>query len=113
MHPQSVPAVSPQQAAQAAPADAVLLDVREDDEWALGRAPSAQHIPLHDLPARLDDMPRDRPVAVVCRVGGRSAQATAFLRAHGVDAVNVEGGMLAWAAAGLPLEGDAEPPRVV
>jgi rhodanese-related sulfurtransferase len=64
-------------------------------------------VPMGQVRSRLDELPRDRPVAVVCHLGGRSAQVTAFLVASGFDARNVEGGMRAWAAAGLPLE--AEP----
>lgn len=89
-----------------------LLDVREDDEWAEGRAPAAVHVPLMEVPARVGELPADRRIAVVCRVGGRSAQATAYLAAQGYDAVNVEGGMLAWQAAGKPLEGDGDHPVV-
>ena len=84
--------------------DDVLLDVREDDEWAAGHAPGALHIPLGQLVARLDELPGDQPVAVVCRAGGRSAQATAYLLRQGRDVRNVAGGMKAWAAGGLPLE---------
>jgi rhodanese-related sulfurtransferase len=86
--------------------DDLLLDVREDDEWAAGHAPDAVHVPLHDLPARLDEVREQaagRRVSVVCRMGGRSAQATAYLLHVGVDARNVDGGMLAWQAAGLPV----------
>lgn len=85
--------------------DDLLLDVREDDEWSTGHAPGAVHIPLHDLPARLGELPADRPLAVVCRMGARSAQATAFLLQHRFAARNVTGGMLAWQQLGLPLDG--------
>lgn len=94
-----------------APADApVLLDVREDDEWRAGHAPGALHVPLQEVPARLAELP-DAPLAVVCRVGARSAQAVAWLAAQGVDAFNVDGGMQAWEAAGRRLVSDsgAEP----
>ncbi len=94
--------------------DDVLLDVREDDEWAAGHAPGALHIPLGQLVARLDELPGDQPVAVVCRGGGRSAQATAYLLGQGRDVRNVAGGMKAWAASGLPLERpDGGPATVV
>jgi rhodanese-related sulfurtransferase len=109
VHPTAVPTLTP---SDVAPTD-LLLDVREDDEWSWGRAPEAVHVPLYDVPGRADALPRDRRVAVVCRVGSRSAQAVAYLRSLGVDARNVEGGMLAWQARGLPLVGDAEPPRVL
>ncbi|SDQ22185.1 rhodanese-like domain-containing protein [Quadrisphaera sp. DSM 44207] len=95
------------------PEGAVLLDVREDDEWAAGHAPGAVHVPLGDLPARLGELPED-DVYVVCRSGGRSARAVAWLTHHGVDAVNVDGGMGAWQDAGLPLVGEGpEEPRVL
>lgn len=85
---------------------AFLLDVREDDEWRAGRAPDAVHVPLQTLPGRLQEIPTDRPVAVICRSGHRSAQATGWLRGQGYAATNVAGGMQAWAAAGLPMAGD-------
>ena len=56
------------------PPDAVLLDVREDDEWAAGRAPGAVHIPMTELAQRLDEVPDGDPVYVICRSGGRSAR---------------------------------------
>lgn len=93
----------------------VLLDVRESDEWQAGHAPEALHIPLRDVPARMDelaDYPDDRPVYVVCRTGGRSAQATAFLNANGYEAVNVAGGMKSWQTEGRQVVADhpgAEP----
>lgn len=84
--------------------DVFLLDVREDDEWAAGHAASAHHMPMMEVPGRLDEVPRDRDVVVVCRVGGRSAQVVAYLQAHGWDrAANLEGGMFAWQAAGRPI----------
>lgn len=87
--------------------EVLLLDVREDDEWAAGRAELALHRPLSRL--QLGDVPTDRPVVAVCRVGGRSAQATQALRSAGLDVTNMGGGMLAWQAAGLPLVGDDGP----
>lgn len=82
------------------PETAFLLDVREDDEWAAGHAPDAVHIPLGELPTRHGELPRDRQIVAICRVGGRSARATAFLRQQGLDVHNYEGGMQAWARAG-------------
>jgi len=97
--------------APALPEGTVLLDVREDDEWNAGHAPEAQHIPMGELPARLEELPADAALYVVCRGGGRSARATAYLNANGWDATNVAGGMKSWAAAGRALAstGDAEP----
>ncbi|PXY32739.1 rhodanese-like domain-containing protein [Prauserella muralis] len=97
----------------------VLLDVREPDEWSAGHAPEALHIPLGELPSRaaeLAELPDDRPVYVVCRTGGRSARAAAWLNAAGVvDAVNVAGGMKSWQTEGRALVSDDErtPPEVL
>ena len=93
--------------------DEVLLDVREDDEWSAGRAPHAVHIPLYDLPARFGELPEHRPLSVICKVGSRSAQATMWLIAQGVEARNVTGGMYAWVQAGLAIEGDDDRPWIV
>jgi rhodanese-related sulfurtransferase len=84
-------------------ADGVLLDVREDDEWAAGHAPDAVHVPMAELPERLDELPADGTLYVICRSGGRSARAAAYLNANGWDAVNVSDGMLGWQAAGRPM----------
>jgi rhodanese-related sulfurtransferase len=73
--------------AAAVPSDGFLLDVREDDEWAAGHAEQAVHIPMSELVARIGEVPVDRRVHVVCRVGGRSAQVAQYLIAQGVDAV--------------------------
>ncbi|MCE7080664.1 rhodanese-like domain-containing protein [Streptomyces sp. ST2-7A] len=100
----------------AVPADGLLLDVREPDEWAAGHAEGALHIPMGEVIARraeIEERAGDGPVHVVCRVGGRSAQVTAYLTQQGVDAVNVDGGMLAWEAAGRPLTADGESARVL
>ena len=84
--------------------EALLIDVREPDEWAAGHVAGATHIPLGDLAARLAEVPRDRPVLLFCRSGNRSGKATAFLRQHGFgQAANVEGGIIAWQGAGLPV----------
>ena len=97
--------VGPDEANELQRGGAVLLDVREPDEWNAGHAPGARHVPLGDLPDRLDSLPRDRRVLVVCRSGHRSSQATSLLVRSGLDACNLDGGMRAWATAGLPLEG--------
>lgn len=88
------------------PDGAWLLDVREQDEWRAGHAPSATHIPLGELGARADEVPRDETVYVICRSGARSARAALALCGAGWDAVNVAGGMQEWAAAGLPMAAD-------
>jgi rhodanese-related sulfurtransferase len=89
------------------PADAYLLDVREDDEWEAGHAPGAAHLPMMEIPVRMAEVPQDRDVVVVCRVGGRSGQVVAYLRQQGWDnVINLDGGMLGWAAAGRPVIAD-------
>jgi DMSO/TMAO reductase YedYZ molybdopterin-dependent catalytic subunit/rhodanese-related sulfurtransferase/glyoxylase-like metal-dependent hydrolase (beta-lactamase superfamily II) len=99
---------TPQVSARAAntliDAGAVLLDVREPDEWAEGHAPGALLMPMGDVQARLAELPADGRIVVVCRSGGRSRAITEALRARGYDAVNLTGGMCAWTAAGLAVE---------
>jgi rhodanese-related sulfurtransferase len=85
------------------PADAYLLDVREVDEWQAGHVEGAVHIPMGVLLGRLDEVPQDTRVFVMCRVGGRSGQVTQYLSQRGWNVVNVDGGMLAWEAAGRPM----------
>lgn len=91
------------------PAD-FLLDVRENDEWEAGHAEGALHIPMSEFVARYGELTEKAPegdkVYVLCRVGGRSAQVAQYLIQQGVDAVNVEGGMQAWEAAGRPVVTD-------
>lgn len=95
-----VPAVG----ADEVPAEAYLLDVREGEEWAAGHAPGAHHLPMMEISARLDEIPVDRDVVVVCRVGARSAQVVAYLNSLGRDnARNLDGGMMAWARSGRPM----------
>lgn len=86
---------------------AVLLDVREDDEWQRGHAPGAQHIPMGDVPARIGEIDPDKQLFVVCDLGGRSLRVSQYLQRNGYEPVNVEGGMLAWAQAGRPVVTDA------
>ena len=84
-----------------------LFDVRQPDEFAEARVPGAVLVPLGDVPASLDQFPTDRTVYVICRSGGRSMKAAELLRANGVDAVNIEGGTLAWVTSGLAYDTDA------
>ena len=95
------------------PADARLVDVREDDEWAAGHAPGATHIPLGELGARYTEIPQDVPVYLICRSGGRSSQAAHALAGAGWQVVNVSDGMRGWAAAGRPMAGDGGTPPYV
>ncbi|TIC82236.1 rhodanese-like domain-containing protein [Nocardioides sp. GY 10113] len=95
------------------PAGLAILDVREHHEWAAGHIEGALHIPLMELPARVGEVAAIEAVQtlVVCKVGGRSAQATAYLAQQGYEVVNLAGGMLDWQAAGRPMvaDGDAAP----
>ena len=84
--------------------DAVLLDVRQPEEFVSARVAGAVLIPLGELPSRLAEVPADTTVHVMCHAGGRSAQATEFLAANGYDVVNVTGGITEWMAAGLPTD---------
>jgi len=82
---------------------ALLLDVREDNEWSLGHAPEARHIALAEVPDHLEELDRNRRIVCVCRSGGRSARAGEFLLEQGFDVVNLDGGMTAWAQQAGPL----------
>jgi len=85
--------------------DVVLIDVREDSEYAGGHIPGAVLIPLGQISDRLDEIPQDKTVIAVCRSGNRSGQATSFLRDQGFDNVhNMQGGMNAWGQAGYQEE---------
>ena len=88
--------------------DACFLDVRDDDEWAAGHIDGAIHLPMHQLIDRLHEVPSDQHVVAVCRVGARSAQATAYLAQQGVSIRNLAGGMQAWAAAGRPMVAETD-----
>jgi rhodanese-related sulfurtransferase len=100
----SIPEVDVAELARQRDAGAPLIDVRQPDEWEEFRAPGAALIPLGEIPDRLADVPTDRTVYVICKTGGRSAKAVEFLRAKGIDAVNVAGGSLAWRDAGYPVD---------
>jgi len=84
-------------------AGALLLDVREPDEFEAGHAPGATSLPLGELGQRLDELADARVIVCVCRVGSRSAAAAELLAAVGHDAINLVGGMVAWASEGLPI----------
>ncbi|WP_233608216.1 rhodanese-like domain-containing protein [Nocardia stercoris] len=92
---------------------AVLLDVREDDEWELGHAPGAVHIPMVDVPARREELDIDAEIYVVCRQGGRSIEVARYLAYIGYEAIQVNGGMVAWQQAGRPLVTDGDHPAKI
>jgi len=96
------------------PDGTTLLDVREQDEWDAGHAPGAVHIPLGELPSRLDELPDTDAglLPVACRGGGRSSRAVAWLSQQGFDVANLDGGMKAWEGAGKRLVADSGDPVV-
>lgn len=84
--------------------DGTLVDVREDVEWRAGHAVGARHIPLMQLPRRLEELDRASAVYLICRTDNRSRRAAEFLAQQGfVRPIVVRGGTLAWHGAGLPL----------
>lgn len=99
----SIPTVQVDGVPDPLPEGLVVLDVREDDEWASGHVDGAVHVPLRELPARVDELPADAQVLAICHSGGRSAQATGYLVQRGIDAVNLDGGIVAWQRAGRPV----------
>jgi rhodanese-related sulfurtransferase len=104
VHP---PTVTPEEARTAVAAGALLLDVREQEEWELAHVPGAVLIPLSELRGRWDELPFDgSDVVVMCRSGARSGQVVAAVAGEpGASGYrNLDGGILAWHAAGLPLE---------
>lgn len=81
-----------------------LVDIRSEAEIARGAIDGAAHIPMHLLPLRMNEIPKDRPVVLYCHSGARSAQACAWLSSQGFENMhNLNGGILAWARAGLPI----------
>jgi rhodanese-related sulfurtransferase len=95
----------------------LLIDVREPIEYAEGHVPGAVNLPQADLADRLDELPRDQPIYVICQGGNRSLRAAQFLKQMGFERVgSVLGGTAGWSAAGRPLrvgETDPNSPRVI
>ena len=88
------------------PTDSVIVDVRETVEWRAGHISGAIHIPMAELPNRLDELAAFGTLYVICRSGHRSEHATTWLRENGRDARNIAGGMFDWVAAGHPMVSD-------
>jgi rhodanese-related sulfurtransferase len=108
-----VPTVSVDGVPDPLPDELHVLDVREQFEWDLGHIEGSQHIPLGELGRRADELP-DKQTLVICKIGGRSARAVAWLNQQGRDAVNLDGGLLDWAGAGRSLVSETgRPPQVV
>jgi rhodanese-related sulfurtransferase len=112
-HGHKIPTVSAVDA-ESSSVENVLLDVRTADEWEAGHAARAQWIPLAELESARFKLPMNRRIVCVCRSGARSARATESLIAWGFTAENMEGGMKAWAAAGMPVvRDDGSPGEVI
>lgn len=113
--PPTVTDIDPATALGLVEGGAFLLDVREDDEWDAGHAPQAVHVVMGSVADRMGEIPSDRTVVCVCRLGGRSGAVANALAGAGYDVRNLDGGMLAWEAAGYPVvDGPgAGPGRVV
>ena len=105
------PTVSVARAKELRERGATVLDVRELDEWRLGRIDGSILIPLGELADRVGEIP-EGPVVCVCRSGSRSLLATRFLLRAGRDAVNLDGGLLAWFFDGELLVADHDHPSV-
>jgi len=106
--------IDPAAARRLLEAGAFLLDVREDDEWDAGHAPEAVHVVMGAIPDRTAELPSDRTIVCICRVGGRSGAVAGALAGAGYDVRNVDGGMLAWEAAGYPVvSGPGDPGRII
>jgi len=102
--PQKAPEVTTRELAEALKAGAVLIDVRRPDEYAEKRVPGAVLIPLDELGARVDEVPADGTVFVICAAGGRSLTAATALNGIGRTTVSVAGGTNKWAAEDRPVE---------
>lgn len=104
--PDDAPDLAPAEVLDLQRAGALLVDVREADEWAVGHVIGALHLPLSELPERWRELPDADRTVFVCRTGGRSRQAAdAFTAAGRTGCANLAGGSQAWVAAGLPFEG--------
>lgn len=106
LNSQSIPETDvPQTATALLGGTTQIVDVRELDEWAEGHMPGIRHIPLGDLAGRLGELDPAVPVIAVCRSGKRSLTAADILIKGGfTDAKSMAGGMIAWSAAGEPVE---------
>ncbi len=99
-----IPEVDSQQAFEMYQRGAFILDVRQPEEWNEGHIPNATLIPLDQLAQRVNELPRDREIVVVCRSGNRSREGTLILLENGFKQVSsMAGGVLDWAEKGYPL----------
>jgi len=104
-----VPEIDVAELAQQRDGGVAVLDVRNPDEYDEAHVPGVFLIPLGELVERVDEVPTEGTLPIICRSGARSHQAAEWLRGQGIDAVNVAGGTLAWIDAGLPVETGGAP----
>jgi rhodanese-related sulfurtransferase len=83
---------------------ATIVDVREPDEFAQVRAAGAVNVPMSQIIDRIDELPENETLYLICAVGGRSSKVAEYLESRDFDVVNVDGGTHAWTDAGLPVE---------
>ncbi len=89
----------------AAGEDIVLLDIRTEAEVAQGMLPDSEHLPMHLIPLRMNDLPRDKDVVLYCRSGARSYHACAYLMQQGLtNVINLRGGIIGWARGGYEIK---------
>ncbi|MBI2331762.1 MAG: rhodanese-like domain-containing protein [Chloroflexi bacterium] len=97
--------ISVDQAYEKYQAGTFVLDVRSQEEWDEYHAPNTTLIPLDELPSRLNELPKDKEIVVVCRSGNRSQQGRDILLNAGFNATSMAGGLKEWYAKGYPTEG--------
>lgn len=86
-------------------ADVLLIDVREQVEYDAGHIPGITLIPMGEVPGRLAEIPKDKTVIITCRSGNRSSQVASYLQGQGFTNIHdLQGGIIAWQQAGLPVE---------
>jgi len=84
--------------------DFVLLDIRSDGELVQGVLPDSEHLPMHLIPLRMNELPKDKDIILYCHSGARSYHACAYLAQQGFsNAINLRGGILGWARSGYQL----------
>jgi rhodanese-related sulfurtransferase len=101
--PPEVPHLDPADAKGRVDTGAMLLDVRNPDEWEAGHVEGATWIPMNQLVERQSELPTDREIVVICKTGARSGRVAEALVGAGYDAANIAGGAEAWQAAGFPI----------
>lgn len=92
------------QARMASGEDLVVLDIRTEAEVAQGMLPGSEHLPMHLIPLRMNDLPKDKDVVLYCRSGARSYHACAYMMQQGFsNVINLRGGIIGWARGGYEI----------